>query len=141
MCAIGGVASKLVRSLQSCAATETRRSRGSGKWMAVNWDQAIKEILEGGDLFGKRVGSRTEKPQGRRVGTEHPDRPRRLGLRVLLEPLSGRVTRGCVVKRPLNPCGRQGKQRQRIWCSDRVRSRGSGLQERPHAHQLWGCSS
>ena len=27
--------------------------RGSGKWAALTWDQAIKEILEGGDLFGE----------------------------------------------------------------------------------------
>jgi anaerobic selenocysteine-containing dehydrogenase len=27
--------------------------RGSGKWVALTWDQAIKEILEGGDLFGE----------------------------------------------------------------------------------------
>jgi anaerobic selenocysteine-containing dehydrogenase len=27
--------------------------RGSGKWMALSWDQAIKEILDGGDLFGE----------------------------------------------------------------------------------------
>jgi anaerobic selenocysteine-containing dehydrogenase len=27
--------------------------RGSGKWVGLSWDQAIKEILEGGDLFGE----------------------------------------------------------------------------------------
>ena len=27
--------------------------RGSGKWMAVSWDQAIAEIIEGGNLFGE----------------------------------------------------------------------------------------
>jgi anaerobic selenocysteine-containing dehydrogenase len=28
-------------------------SRGSGKWTALSWDQALKEILEGGNLFGE----------------------------------------------------------------------------------------
>jgi len=27
--------------------------RGSGKWQAISWEQAIKEIVEGGDLFGE----------------------------------------------------------------------------------------
>lgn len=27
--------------------------RGSGKWQGVSWDQAFKEIVEGGDLFGE----------------------------------------------------------------------------------------
>ncbi|MGO9571772.1 MAG: molybdopterin-dependent oxidoreductase [Desulfomonilaceae bacterium] len=27
--------------------------RGSGKWVALSWNQAIKEILEGGDLFAE----------------------------------------------------------------------------------------
>jgi anaerobic selenocysteine-containing dehydrogenase len=29
--------------------------RGSGKWAAVSWEQAIKEILEGGNLFGEGI--------------------------------------------------------------------------------------
>ncbi|HMK35334.1 MAG TPA: molybdopterin-dependent oxidoreductase [Desulfomonilaceae bacterium] len=28
-------------------------ARGSGKWSALTWDQAIMEIVEGGDLFGE----------------------------------------------------------------------------------------
>jgi anaerobic selenocysteine-containing dehydrogenase len=28
-------------------------SRGSRKWIALSWDQALKEILEGGNLFGE----------------------------------------------------------------------------------------
>ncbi len=27
--------------------------RGSGQWQAISWEQAIKEIVEGGDLFGE----------------------------------------------------------------------------------------
>ncbi len=27
--------------------------RGSGKWIALSWNQALKEILDGGDLFGE----------------------------------------------------------------------------------------
>ena len=27
--------------------------RGSGKWTAVSWEQALKEIIDGGDLFGE----------------------------------------------------------------------------------------
>lgn len=27
--------------------------RGSGKWTALSWNQALKEILDGGDLFGE----------------------------------------------------------------------------------------
>lgn len=35
-------------------------SRGSGKWQALSWEQALEEISEGGDLFGegKIVGLR-----------------------------------------------------------------------------------
>ncbi|MFA6221872.1 MAG: molybdopterin-dependent oxidoreductase [Desulfomonilaceae bacterium] len=28
-------------------------ARGSGKWTAINWDQAISEIAEGGNIFGE----------------------------------------------------------------------------------------
>jgi anaerobic selenocysteine-containing dehydrogenase len=28
-------------------------SRGSGKWLAISWEQAINEIVEGGSLFGE----------------------------------------------------------------------------------------
>ncbi len=27
--------------------------RGSGKWAAISWNQAITEIVQGGDLFGE----------------------------------------------------------------------------------------
>jgi anaerobic selenocysteine-containing dehydrogenase len=44
--------------------------RGSGKWVGISWDQAIQEILDGGDLFGegKIFGLREIKRSGQRTG-------------------------------------------------------------------------
>jgi anaerobic selenocysteine-containing dehydrogenase len=40
--------------------------RGSGKWQGITWDQAFKEIVDGGDLFGegKVAGLRALKDAG-----------------------------------------------------------------------------
>ncbi|MBI5249517.1 MAG: molybdopterin-dependent oxidoreductase [Desulfomonile tiedjei] len=44
--------------------------RGSGKWSGITWEQAFKEILEGGDLFGegKVYGLREIKESGHGLG-------------------------------------------------------------------------
>lgn len=53
ICAIGGSGVQtLYNPFRVARPLKRVGPRGSGKWKALSWDEAIKEILEGGDLFG-----------------------------------------------------------------------------------------
>ena len=54
VCAVGGSGIQtLYDPFRIARPLKRAGSRGSGKWIALSWDQALKEILEGGNLFGE----------------------------------------------------------------------------------------
>lgn len=54
VCAIGGSGIQtLYNPFRPARPLKRVGPRGSGKWAALTWEQAVKEIVEGGDLFGE----------------------------------------------------------------------------------------
>ena len=54
ICAIGGSGvQSLYNPFRIARPLKRVGPRGSGKWQALSWEAAIREILEGGDLFGE----------------------------------------------------------------------------------------
>lgn len=54
LCAIGGSGVQtLYNPFRVARPLKRVGPRGSGKWKALTWDQAVKEIVHGGDLFGE----------------------------------------------------------------------------------------
>lgn len=54
VCAIGGSGIQtLYNPFRVARPLKRVGPRGSGKWSALSWEQAVKEIVEGGDLFGE----------------------------------------------------------------------------------------
>lgn len=71
VCAIGGSGiQSLYNPFRVAKPLKRVGPRGSGKWVGISWDQAIQEILDGGDLFGegKIFGLREIKRSGQRTG-------------------------------------------------------------------------
>ncbi|AFM27151.1 molybdopterin-dependent oxidoreductase [Desulfomonile tiedjei] len=71
VCAIGGSGIQtLYNPFRVAKPLKRVGPRGSAKWAGISWDQAIQEILDGGDLFGegKVLGLREIKQSGQNVG-------------------------------------------------------------------------